>query len=71
LAAAEKVAKYRPAQLAAIRLAGDINAQVITEGSLDELPTMYSPSPPQMLKPRMLGRCHIPRPSCSNWSTRL
>ena len=34
---AEKLARYRHAQLSAIKLAGDIKAKVITEGSLDEL----------------------------------
>jgi hypothetical protein len=34
---AKKVARYRHAQLSAIKLAGDIKAKVITEGSLDEL----------------------------------
>jgi len=37
LAAAEKVAKYRHAQLSAVRLAGDINAAVTDDASLDEL----------------------------------
>jgi hypothetical protein len=37
LAAAEKVARYRHAQLSAIRLAGDINARVTDNASLDEL----------------------------------
>jgi hypothetical protein len=37
LAAAEKVAKYRHAQLSAVRLAGDINATVTDDASLDEL----------------------------------
>jgi hypothetical protein len=37
LAAAEKVARYRHAQLSAIRLAGDINAKVAGNASLDEL----------------------------------
>jgi hypothetical protein len=34
---AEKVAKYRHAQLSAVRLAGDINAKVTDNASLDEL----------------------------------
>ena len=34
---AEKVAKYRHAQLSAVRLAGDINATVTDDASLDEL----------------------------------
>ena len=34
---AEKVAKYRHAQLSAVRLAGDINATVTDNASLDEL----------------------------------
>jgi hypothetical protein len=38
LTAAEKVAKYRHAQRSAVCLAGDINAEVVTEGaSPDEL----------------------------------
>ena len=37
LAAAEKVARYRHAQLSAIKLAGDINARVAEDASLDEL----------------------------------
>jgi hypothetical protein len=37
LAAAEKVARYRHAQLSAVRLAGDINATVTDNASLDEL----------------------------------
>jgi hypothetical protein len=37
LTAAEKVAKYRQAQLSAVRLAGDINATVTDNASLDEL----------------------------------
>jgi hypothetical protein len=37
LAAAEKVAKYRHAKLSAVRLAGDINATVTDNASLDEL----------------------------------
>ena len=37
LAAAEKVARYRNAQLSAIKLAGDINARVAEDASLDEL----------------------------------
>jgi hypothetical protein len=36
-AIAEKVAKYRHAQLSAVRLAGDINATVTDDASLDEL----------------------------------
>jgi hypothetical protein len=36
-AIAEKVAKYRRAQLSAVRLAGDINATVTDNASLDEL----------------------------------
>jgi hypothetical protein len=35
--AAEKVARYRHAQLSAIKLAGDINAEVTDSASLDEL----------------------------------
>jgi hypothetical protein len=35
--AAEKVARYRHAQLSAIKLAGDINAKVTDNASLDEL----------------------------------
>jgi hypothetical protein len=35
--AAEKVARYRHAQLSAIKLAGDINATVTDSASLDEL----------------------------------
>jgi hypothetical protein len=35
--AAEKVARYRQAQLSAIKLAGDINAKVTDSASLDEL----------------------------------
>ena len=35
--AAEKVARYRHAQLSAIKLAGDINAKVTDSASLDEL----------------------------------
>jgi hypothetical protein len=34
---AEKVARYRHAQLSAIKLAGDINARVADDVSLDEL----------------------------------
>ena len=34
---AEKVARYRHAQLSAIKLAGDINAKVTDSASLDEL----------------------------------
>ena len=34
---AEKVARYRHAQLSAVRLAGDINATVTDDASLDEL----------------------------------
>jgi hypothetical protein len=34
---AEKVAKYRHAQLSAVRLAGDINATLTDNASLDEL----------------------------------
>jgi hypothetical protein len=37
LAAAEKVARYRHAQLSAVKLAGDINAKVADDASLDEL----------------------------------
>jgi hypothetical protein len=37
LGAAEKVARYRHAQLSAIKLAGDINAKVTDNASLDEL----------------------------------
>jgi len=37
LAAAEKVARYRHAQLSAVKLAGDINARVAEDASLDEL----------------------------------
>ena len=37
LAAAEKVARYRHAQLSAIKLAGDINAKVTDGASLDDL----------------------------------
>jgi hypothetical protein len=37
LAAAEKVARYRHAQLSAVRLAGDINATVTDNVTLDEL----------------------------------
>ena len=37
VAIAEKVAKYRHAQLSAVRLAGDINATVTDNASLDEL----------------------------------
>jgi hypothetical protein len=37
LAAAEKVARYRHAQLSAVKLAGDINATVTDDASLDEL----------------------------------
>ena len=37
LAAAEKVARYRHAQLSAVKLAGDINARVADDVSLDEL----------------------------------
>ena len=36
-AIAEKVAKYRHAQLSAVRLAGDSNATVTDNASLDEL----------------------------------
>jgi hypothetical protein len=36
-AIAEKVAKYRHAQLSAVRLAGDIDATVTDNASLDEL----------------------------------
>jgi len=36
-AIAEKVGKYRHAQLSAVRLAGDINAKVTDNASLDEL----------------------------------
>jgi hypothetical protein len=36
LAAAEKVARYRHAQLSAVRVAGDINATVADNASLDE-----------------------------------
>jgi hypothetical protein len=35
--AAEKVARYRHAQLSAIKLAGDINAKVTDSASLDKL----------------------------------
>ena len=35
--AAEEVARYRHAQLSAIKLAGDINAKVTDSASLDEL----------------------------------
>jgi hypothetical protein len=35
--AAEKVARYRHAQLSAVKLAGDINARVADNASLDEL----------------------------------
>ena len=35
--AAEKVARYRHAQLSAIKLAGDINAKVTDKASLDGL----------------------------------
>jgi hypothetical protein len=37
LAAAEKVARYRHAQLSAIKLAGDMNAKVTDGASLDDL----------------------------------
>ena len=37
LTAAEKVARYRHAPLSAIKLAGDINARVADDASLDEL----------------------------------
>jgi hypothetical protein len=37
LAAAEKVARYRHAQLSAVRLAGDINAKNCDDATLDEL----------------------------------
>jgi hypothetical protein len=37
LAAAEKVARYRHAQLSAVKLAGDINARVPDDATLDEL----------------------------------
>ena len=37
LAAAEKVARYRHAQLSAVRLAGDINAKNYDDVTLDEL----------------------------------
>jgi hypothetical protein len=37
LAAAEKIARYRHAQLSAVKLAGDINARVADNASLDEL----------------------------------
>jgi hypothetical protein len=37
LRAAEEVARYRRAQLSAIKLAGDINAKVTDSASLDEL----------------------------------
>jgi hypothetical protein len=37
LAAAEKVARYRHAQLSAIKLAGDTNAKVTDNASLDDL----------------------------------
>jgi hypothetical protein len=37
LAAASKVARYRHAQLSAIKLAGDINAKVTDGASLDDL----------------------------------
>jgi hypothetical protein len=37
LAAAEKVARYRHAQLSAVKIAGDINARVSDSASLDEL----------------------------------
>jgi hypothetical protein len=37
LAAAEKVARYRHAQLSAVRLAGDINAGNNDDVTLDEL----------------------------------
>ena len=36
-AAAEKVARYRHAQLSAVKIAGDINARVTDNASLDEL----------------------------------
>ena len=42
---AEKVAKYRHAQLSAVRLAGDLNATVTDDASLDEL-----------MDPRHLGK---------------
>jgi hypothetical protein len=41
LAAAEKVARYRHAQLSAVRLAGDVNAKT-DEVSLDELGSSVS-----------------------------
>jgi hypothetical protein len=37
LAAAEKVSRYRHAQISAVRLAGDINATITDDASLDEL----------------------------------
>ena len=37
LGAAEKVARYRHAQLSAVKIAGDINARVTDNASLDEL----------------------------------
>jgi hypothetical protein len=37
--AAEEVARYRQAQLSAIKLAGDVNAKVTDSASLDELIT--------------------------------
>jgi hypothetical protein len=37
LGAAEKVARYRHAQLSAVKIAGDINARVADNASLDEL----------------------------------
>jgi hypothetical protein len=37
MAAAEKVARYRHAQLSAVKLAGDINAKVPDVATLDEL----------------------------------
>ena len=37
LPAAEKVAKYRHAAFSAVRLGIDINANLLTEGSVEEL----------------------------------
>ena len=61
LAAAEKVARYRHAQLSAIKLAGDINAKVTDGASLDDLLVKIK-GELEKLKP-ILGRL-------SNWRLR-
>jgi hypothetical protein len=55
LGAAEKVARYRHAQLSAIKLAGDINAKVTDNASLDELLAKIK---------GQRSSCPIPKRSC-------